>query len=111
MVFCEESARYFHGDILNARIFEDCVTAIIKTLTSSKKGFKEDSYAEELKQIITKQYSSNITKENTNRVLQWFYTSKFVKDCDKLIDFVYRNRENGYVYPFGYCVSTFFKNL
>ncbi|MBN1040068.1 DUF4143 domain-containing protein [Clostridium botulinum] len=90
-VFCEESARYFHGDILNARIFEDCVTAIIKTLTSSKKGFKEGSYAEELKQIITKQYSSNITKENTNRVLQWFYTSKFVKDCDKLIDFDFTN--------------------
>ncbi|MGL5085853.1 MAG: ATP-binding protein [Clostridium sp.] len=86
-VFCEESARYFDGDILTARMFEDSISAIVQILTNNKKGFKENSYTEELQQIITKQYSSNITKENSNRVLQWFYTSKIVKDCDKLIDF------------------------
>ncbi len=90
-VFCEESARYFDGDILNTRTFEDCITAMVQMLSSSKKGFKESSYAEELQQVITKQYSSNITKENSNRVLQWFYTSKFIKDCDKLIDFDFTN--------------------
>ncbi|SFC52127.1 ATP-binding protein [Clostridium uliginosum] len=90
-VFCEESSRYFDGDILTARMFEDCINAIMQVLTSNKKGFKESSYTEELQKIITKQYSSNITKENCNRALQWFYTSKFVKDCDKLIDFDFTN--------------------
>lgn len=90
-VFCEESARYFDGDILTTRMFEDCINAIVQILASNKKGLKESSYTEELQQIITKQYSSNITKENSNRVLQWFYTSKFVKDCDKLIDFDFTN--------------------
>lgn len=90
-VFCEESARYFDGDILTTRMFEDCINAIVQILTSNKKGFKESSYTEELQQIITKQYSSNINKENCNRALQWFYTSKFVKDCDKLVDFDFSN--------------------
>lgn len=90
-VFCEESARYFDGDILTARIFEDCISAIMQILVSGKKGIKESSYGEELQAIITKQYSSNITKENSNRVLQWFYTSKFIKDCDKLVDFDFIN--------------------
>lgn len=90
-VFCEESSRYFDGDILTTRMFEDCINAIIQVLSNSKKGLKESSYTEELQQIITKQYSSNITKENCNRVLQWFYTSKFVKDCDKLVDFDFTN--------------------
>ena len=90
-VFFEESSRYFDGDILTTRVFEDCINAIIQVLANSKKGFKESSYTEELQQIITKQYSSNITKENCNRALQWFYTSKFVKDCDKLVDFDFTN--------------------
>lgn len=90
-VFCEESSRYFDGDILTTRVFEDCISAIIEILARGKKGIKESNYTEELQQIITKQYSSNITKENCNRVLQWFYTSKFVKDCDKLIDFDFTN--------------------
>lgn len=90
-VFCEESSRYFDGDILTTRVFEDCISAIIEALARDKKGIKESSYTEELQQIITKKYSSNITKENCNRVLQWFYTSKFVKDCDKLIDFDFTN--------------------
>ena len=90
-VFCEESARYFDGDILSAKMFEDCTGAIMQILTSGKKGLKEASYGEEFQKIITKQYSSNITKENTNRVLQWFYTSKFIKDCDKLVDFDFTN--------------------
>lgn len=90
-IFCEESSRYFDGDILTTRVFEDCISAIIEILARSKKGVKESSYTEELQQIITKKYSSNITKENCNRVLQWFYTSKFVKDCDKLIDFDFTN--------------------
>lgn len=90
-IFCEESARYFDGDILTARIFHDCIGAIMQIFVSGKKGLKESSYGEELQNIITKQYSSNITKENSNRVLQWFYTSKFIKDCDKLIDFDFTN--------------------
>lgn len=90
-VFCEESSRYFDGDILTSRMFEDCIGAIVQTLISGKKGLKESSYGEELKNIITKQYSSNISKENSNRALQWFYTSKFIKDCDKLVDFDFSN--------------------
>lgn len=90
-IFCEESARYFDGDILNARMFEDCINAIMESLTSSKKGLNSSSYGEELQSIITKHYLSNITKENTNRTLQWFYTSKFIKDCDKLIDYDFTN--------------------
>ena len=90
-VFCEESARYFDGDILTARMFEDCINAIVQMLANNKKGFSSGSYAEELQQIIVKQYSSNINKENCNRALQWFYTSKFVKDCDKLVEFDFAN--------------------
>lgn len=90
-IFCEESARYFDGDILTARMFEDCINAIIQMLASNKKGFSSGSYTEELQQIIVKQYSSNINKENCNRILQWFHTSKFVKDCDKLVEFDFTN--------------------
>lgn len=90
-VFCEESARYFDGDILTARMFEDCINVIVQMLANNKKGFSSGSYAEELQQIIVKQYSSNINKENCNRALQWFYTSKFVKDCDKVVDFDFTN--------------------
>jgi len=90
-VFCEESARYFDGDILTARMFEDCINAVVQMLANNKKGFGGGSYAEELQQIIVKQYSSNINKENCNRALQWFYTSKFVKDCDKLVEFDFTN--------------------
>jgi predicted AAA+ superfamily ATPase len=63
-IFCEESARYFDGDILTARMFEDCINAIIQMLANNKKGFGSGSYAEELQQIIVQQYSSNIIKEN-----------------------------------------------
>jgi len=90
-VFCEESARYFDGDILTARMFEDCINSIVEMLANNKKGISSGSYAEELQQIIVKQYSSNINKENCNRALQWFYTSKFVKDCDKLVEFDFTN--------------------
>ncbi|MDF2503256.1 MAG: ATPase [Clostridium sp.] len=36
-IFCEESSRYFDGDILTTRVFEDCISAIIETLARSKK--------------------------------------------------------------------------
>ena len=57
-----------------------------------KKGFDEDSFSEELQNIVVKDYSSNISKSSVNRAIDWLYSSGIIgfagkiKDCN-ILDF------------------------
>ncbi len=59
--FMNESIRYF-TDILDSQVFTQIFLSICRILNREKKGLAEDSISEELQKIVTKDYSSNITK-------------------------------------------------
>ena len=77
-LFTNESKRYF-DDILDDEVYD------------------EDSFSEELQNIVVKDYSSNITKASVNRAIDWLYSSGIIgfagkiKDCN-ILDFKPKSR-------------------
>ena len=63
--FTNESIRYF-TDILDTKVFTHIFFSICRILNREKKGFSEDSISEELQKLVTKDYSSNISKATCN---------------------------------------------
>lgn len=90
-LFSNESKRYFE-DILDSAVYDNIFTSIARILVREKKGLQEDSFTEELQRIVTKDYSSNITKATMNRAIDWLYSAGIigfagkVQDC-KILDF------------------------
>lgn len=83
--FINESIRYF-TDILDSRVFTQIFLSICRILNREKKGLAEDSISEELQKIVTKDYSSNISKAVCNRAISWLYFSGIIGFCAKITE-------------------------
>lgn len=83
--FMNESIRYF-TDILDNRVFTQIFLSICRILNREKKGLAEDSISEELQKIVTKDYSSKITKVVCNRAISWLYFSGIIGFCAKITE-------------------------
>lgn len=83
--FTNESIRYF-TDILDTRVFTQIFFSICRILNHEKKGLTEDSISEELQKLVTKDYSSNITKGTCNRAISWLYFSEIIVFCAKITE-------------------------
>ncbi len=84
-IFLEESMRYFK-DITDISVFTNIFLSICRTLLREKKGLEEDSVSEELQKLVTKNYSSNLSKETCNRAISWLYHSGIIGFCGKIIE-------------------------
>ena len=95
-LFTNESKRYFE-DILDDEVYDNIFSSVARVLVKEKKGFEEDSFSEELQNIVVKDYSSNISKASVNRAIDWLYSSGIigfagkVKDCN-ILDFKPKSR-------------------
>lgn len=83
--FINESIRYF-TDILDNRVFTQIFLSICRILNREKKGLAEDSISEELQKIVTRDYSSNISKAVCNRAISWLYFSGIIGFCAKITE-------------------------
>ena len=95
-LFTNESKRYF-DDILDDEVYDNIFSSVARVLVKEKKGFDEDSFSEELQNIVVKDYSSNISKASVNRAIDWLYSSGIIgfagkiKDCN-ILDFKPKSR-------------------
>lgn len=83
--FTNESIRYF-TDILDTKVFTQIFFSICRILNREKKGLSEDSISEELQKLVTKDYSSNISKATCNRAISWLYFSGIIGFCAKITE-------------------------
>lgn len=84
-IFLEESMRYFK-DITDISVFTNIFLSICRILLREKKGLEEDSVSEELQKLVTKNYSSNLSKETCNRAISWLYHSGIIGFCGKITE-------------------------
>ena len=77
--------RYFK-DITDISVFTNIFLSICRILLREKKGLEEDSVSEELQKLVTKNYSSNLSKETCNRAISWLYHSGIIGFCGKIIE-------------------------
>ncbi len=84
-IFLEESMRYFK-DIIDISVFTNIFFSICRILLRKKKGLEEDSASEELQKLVTRNYSSNLSKETCNRAINWLYHSGIIGFCGKVIE-------------------------
>lgn len=83
--FINESVRYFK-DILDIRVFTTIFQSVCRILNREKKGLEENSISEELQKLVTKDYSSNLTKAACNRAISWLYFSGIIGFCGKITE-------------------------
>lgn len=84
-IFLDESMRYFK-DITDISVFTNIFLSICRILLREKKGLEEDSVSEELQKLVTKNYSSNLSKETCNRAISWLYHSGIIGFCGKILE-------------------------
>ncbi len=84
-LFTNESRRYFE-DILDYEAYGNLFCSIARVLVKEKKGFDKDSFSEELQQIVTKEYSSNLGKASVNRAMDWLYSSGIIGFAGKILN-------------------------
>lgn len=82
-LFTNESKRYFE-DILDDAVYDNMFSGVARILAKEKKGFDKDSFSEELQGIVTKDYSSNISKASINRAVNWLYSSGIIGFAGKI---------------------------
>lgn len=82
-LFIKESKRYFE-DILDDAVYENLFSCIARILIKEKKGFDQDSFTEELQNIVVKDYSSNISKASVNRAIDWLYSAGIIGFAGKI---------------------------
>ena len=83
--FTSESVRYFK-DILDEDIFRQIFLSICRMLNREKKGLNESSASEELQKLVTRTYSSNLSKETCNRAIKWLHSSGILGYCAKITE-------------------------
>lgn len=83
--FLNESIRYF-TDVLDTKVFTDIFLSICRILNREKKGLDEDSISEELQKLVTRDYSSNISKAVCNRAISWLQFSGVIGFCGKIVE-------------------------
>lgn len=84
-LFTNESRRYF-DDILDYEAYGNLFCSIARILVREKKGLEEDSFSEELQQIVARDYSSNLGKASVNRAMDWLYSSGIIGFAGKVIN-------------------------
>lgn len=84
-IFLDESMRYFK-DITDISVFTNIFLSICRILLQEKKGLEEDSVSEELQKLVTKNDSSNLSKETCNRAISWLYHSGIIGFCGKILE-------------------------
>lgn len=84
-IFLNESMRYFN-DITDISVFTNIFLSICRILLKEKKELEADSISEELQRLITKNYSSNLSKETCFRAINWLYHSGIIGFCGKIIE-------------------------
>lgn len=84
-IFMEESMRYFK-DITDISVFTNIFLSICRILLKEKKGLEENSVSEELQKLVTRNYSSNLSRETCNRAISWLYHSGIIGFCGKIIE-------------------------
>lgn len=83
--FTNESIRYF-TDILDTRVFTQIFLSVCRILNRESKGLSEGSISEELQKLVTRDYSSNISKATCNRAISWLYFSGIIGFCAKITE-------------------------
>lgn len=84
-IFLNESLRYF-TDIEDVSVFTNIFLSICRILLREKKGLEENSISKELQKLVTKNYSSNLTKTTCYRAINWLYQSGIIGFCGKIIE-------------------------
>lgn len=84
-IFLNESMRYF-DDITDISVFTNIFLSICRILLREKKGLEADSISEELQKLVTKNYSSNLTKTACCRAINWLYHSGVIGFCGKITE-------------------------
>ncbi len=82
-LFIQESRRYF-ADILDDEVYQNIFSCVARILVKEKKGFDKDSFSEELRSIVVKDYSSNVSKATVNRAIDWLYSSGIIGFAGKI---------------------------
>lgn len=82
-LFANESRRYFE-DILEYDTYENIFTSVARILVKEKKGLDADSFSEELQSIVIKEYSSNLSKAEVNRAIDWLHSAGIISFAGKL---------------------------
>lgn len=83
--FMNESIRYF-TDVLDTQVFTDIFLSVCRILSREKKGLEEDSISEELQKLVTRDYSSNISKAVCNRAISWLHFSGIIGFCARITE-------------------------
>lgn len=84
-LFTNESRRYF-ADILDYEAYGNLFCSIARVLVKEKKGLSEDSFSEELREIVVRDYSSNVTKASVNRAMDWLYSAGIIGFAGKILN-------------------------
>lgn len=82
-LFANESRRYFE-DILEYDTYENIFTSVARILVKEKNGLDADSFSEELQSIVIKEYSSNLSKAEVNRAIDWLHSAGIIGFAGKL---------------------------
>ena len=77
---------WYFTDILDTRVFTQIFLSICRILNRESRGLKEDSISEELQKLVTRDYSSNISKAVCNRAISWLYFSGIIGFCAKITE-------------------------
>ena len=80
-----ESMRYFK-DITDISVFTNIFLSICRILLREKKGLEEDSISEELRKLVVKDGSSNLSKATCNRAINWLYQSGIIGFGAKIVE-------------------------
>lgn len=84
-IFLNESMRYF-DDITDISVFTNIFLSICRILLREKKGLEEDSISEELQKLVTRNYSSNLSKATCYRAINWLYHSGIIGFCGQITE-------------------------
>lgn len=92
--FMNESIRYF-TDVLDTQVFTNIFLSVCRILNREKKGLEEDSISEELQKLVTRDYSSNVSKATCNRAISWLHFCGIIGFCGKITELDIMNFKAG----------------
>ena len=92
--FMNESIRYF-TDVLDTQVFTNIFLSVCRILNCEKKGLEEDSISEELQKLVTRDYSSNVSKATCNRAISWLHFCGMIGFCGKITELDIMNFKAG----------------
>jgi len=92
--FMNESIRYF-TDVLDTQVFTNIFLSVCRIWNQEKKGLEEGSISEELQKLVTRDYSSNVSKATCNRAISWLHFCGMIGFCGKITELDIMNFKAG----------------